>query len=75
MRVTQRMPLDHAILLTADAAQQKGVEVLVRNAASYSTGNVHMLAGESVLLLQFNEVLEKNAACARISFNVLGIES
>ena len=75
MRVTQRMPLDHAILLTADAAQQKGVEVLVRNATAYSTGNVHMLAGESVLLLQFNEVMEKNAVCARISFNVLGIES
>lgn len=74
LRVTQRMPLDHAILLTADTAQQS-VEVLVRNAAAYSTGNVHMLAGESVLLLQFNEVMEKNAACARISFNVLGIES
>ena len=75
MRLTQRMPLDHAILLTADAATQKEVEVLVGDAARYDEGNVHMLVGDCVLLLQIQDVVEKNDACARISFTVMGIES
>ena len=76
MRLTQRMPLDHTILLTADAANQKEVEVLVRDDSRYDDeGSVHMLVGDTVLLLQIQDVVEKNNGCARISFTVIGIES
>jgi hypothetical protein len=76
MRLTQRMPLDQTILLTDDAAHQKLVEVLVSDESRYDDeGNVHMLVGDSVLLLQILDVVEKHNACARVSFTVLGIES
>lgn len=75
LRVTQRMPLDHAILLTADAVNQKEIEVLVRDATRYDEGSVHMLLAGAVLLLQIQDVVEKNDTCARISFTVIGIET
>ncbi len=73
--ITQRMPIDSAILLTPDAAHQQAVELLVTDAALYDAGNVHMLLGDAVLILQFREVLEKSSACTRIGFAVLGIAS
>jgi hypothetical protein len=71
--ITQRMPIDTALLLTPDAAHQQAVELLVTDAALYCSGNVHMLLGEAVLILQFKAVLENNTACARIGFTVMGI--
>ena len=72
-RVTQRMPIDTAILLTPEAARQPSVELLVTDAALYESGNVHMLLGDVALILQFSSVLEKNSACARLGFTVLGM--
>jgi hypothetical protein len=72
-RITQRMPIDSAILLTPEAARQKTIEVLVTDATLYGPGNVHMLAGELVLVVQFREILEENSACARIGFTVMGL--
>ena len=75
MRLTQRMPLDDAILLTQDASAQMDVEALVKDEGRYDEGNVHMLAGRSVLLLQIQEVVEKYASCVRVRFTVLGVET
>jgi hypothetical protein len=75
MRTTQRMPVDRAMLLTAQAAQQKEIELLVGDAALYGEVDMHVLAGDSVLLVRLKQVLETNAACARICFTVMGIES
>jgi hypothetical protein len=74
-RITQRMPFDRAILLTADAVHQKEIEILVTDVALYGMGNVFMLVGDYVLKLQFEEVMEKTATCSRIRFTVLGVES
>ncbi|HTD89826.1 MAG TPA: hypothetical protein VK663_04135 [Burkholderiales bacterium] len=75
MRITQRMLLDHAILLTADAARQKEIELLVNDIAGHDAGNMHMVVGDSVLIVQFKAVLEKMAVCTHVCFTVLGIES
>jgi hypothetical protein len=72
-RVTQRMPIDTAILLTPEAARQPSVELLVTDTAWYESGNVHMLLGDVALILQFRSVLEKNSACARLEFAVMGM--
>jgi hypothetical protein len=72
-RVTQRMPIDTAILLTPEAARQPSVELLVTDAALYESGNVHMLLGEVALILQFTQVIEKNNTCARLGFAVMGM--
>ncbi len=71
--ITQRMPLDTAILLTPDAVRQTSVELLVSDAGLYETGNVHMLLGDAALILQLSHVLEKNSTCARLGFTVLGL--
>ena len=75
LRVTQRMPLDRAILLTADAANQQEIEVLVADATRYDEGTVHMLLGAQVLSLQILNIEEKSESCARISFTLMGVES
>jgi cyclic-di-GMP-binding protein len=74
-RITQRMPIDSAILLTPEAARQKAVEVLVTDATLYGPGNVYMLVGDLVLVVQFREILEENTACARIGFSVVGLSA
>jgi cyclic-di-GMP-binding protein len=74
-RITQRMPIDSAILLTPEAARQKAVEVLVTDATLYGPGNVYMLVGDLVLVVQFREILEENTACARIGFAVVGLSA
>jgi hypothetical protein len=73
-RLTQRMPVDRAILLTADAARQKEIELLVSDASLYGEGPLHVLAGDSTLLVSLREVLETSADCARISLTVLGLD-
>ena len=75
LRITTRMPMDIGILLTDDPANQKEIEVLVGDATRYDEGSIHMTAGERVLLLQIQDVVEKNDTCARVSFTVVGIES
>ena len=75
LRITQRMPLDQGILLTADAANQKDIEVLVADPTRYDEGSVHMTVGDHVLLLHIQDVVEKTDACARVRFTVVGIES
>lgn len=75
VRITQRMPIDHAILLTPDATHQKEIELLVSDAALYGVGNVHVHAGDSVLLVKLHDVLEVTSDCTRIRFTVLSIES
>jgi hypothetical protein len=74
VRITQRMPIDHAILLTSDAVHQKEIELLVSDAAIYGVGNVHVHAGDSVLLVKLHDVLEVTSDCTRIRFTVLSIE-
>jgi len=75
VRITQRMPIDRGLLLTADAAHQKEIDVLVSDAALYGAGNVHVLTDDSALLVKLREVLEVTADCTRISFTVLSAES
>ncbi len=75
MQITQRIPVDRAILLTADALRQKEIELLVSDAALYDAGNVYVLIGDRVLLVRLREVLESNVAYARICFTVVGLES
>lgn len=75
VRITQRMPIDHAILLTRDAANQKEIELLVSDAAIYGAGNVHVHVGDSVLLVKLHDVLEVTSDCTRIRFTVLSIET
>ncbi len=75
LRITTRIPVDTGILLTADAANQKEIEVLVADATRYDEGSVHLMVGECVLLLQIQHVVEKNDTCARVSFAMVGVES
>lgn len=75
MRITQRMPVDIGILLTADVAHQKEIELLVSDAALFGTGDLHFIGGDIELLVKVEEVLEVTADCARIRFTVLRIEA
>ena len=76
LRITQRMPLDKGILLTADALNQTDIEVLISDPTRYDDeGSVHMTVGERVLMLQMLDVAEKTDACARVRFTVVAIES
>ncbi len=75
MRITQRMPLDKGIVLTADAINQTEIDVLISDPTRYDEGSVHMAIGEHVLTLQILDVAEKTDACARVRFTVIGVES
>lgn len=75
LRVTQRMPLEQAVLLTPDPANREEIEVLVTDETLYEVGNVHMLADNQVILLRHKELREKIAGCARLCMTVLGLES
>jgi len=74
-RITQRMPIDRGVLLTAHALRQKDIDLLVSDAALYSVGNVQVLIGDSVLTVKLREVLEVAVDCTRINFTVLGVEA
>lgn len=71
MNVSQRIALDQAILLNAEAAAQAEVEVLVRSGSFTSLDNVYMLDGDQQILLQPRAVIERNAACERVAFTVV----
>jgi hypothetical protein len=75
LRVTQRMPLEAAILLTPNPADCEEVELLVKDETPYEVGNVHMLAGDQVILLRHKELREKISGCARVCLTVLGLEA
>jgi hypothetical protein len=73
-RVTQRMPVDRGILLTADALHQKQIELLVSDAALYCEGILHVVLNDGALSVTFGGVLESAADCARVSLVVHGVE-
>ena len=74
LRITQRIPLDHALLLTANPAGQQEIELLIEDIAPYEGGQMHVLCGGRVLRIEIKEVREKLAACSRAVFTVLGLE-
>ena len=71
---SQRVPLDFAILLSADAASQKEVEVIVRSGSFTQVDNVYMESGNQHIVLRPKAVVERNAACERVLFSVVKIE-
>ena len=74
LRITQRIPLDQALLLTANPASQQEIELLFENIAPYEGGQIHMLCSDGVLRLELKEVLEKLASSSRAVFHVLSVE-
>jgi hypothetical protein len=76
LRITQRMPMDKAVLLTANPAEQAEIELLVADPLRYDDEtSVHMSFGDRVLALQLLNVVEKTDACARVRFTVDKVES
>jgi hypothetical protein len=73
--ISQRIPLDFAILLSADAAAQPEVEVLVRSGSFTRMENVYMMAKNQLIVLRPKAVIERNAACERVAFAVVRVES
>lgn len=74
LNISQRMPIELGILLSADAAQQKEIELLVSDAELYREGNLYVPTADGVLLVALRDVLEVTADCARIGLTVLGVE-
>jgi hypothetical protein len=72
--LTQRIPVDRGILLTADAVHQQQIELLVSDEALYGENTLHVVTGDAALLVKRHEVREVTADCARVSLTVLGIE-
>lgn len=73
--LSQRMQLDRAILLSADAAHQPELEILIRSGSFTNLEDVHMLAGTQHIVLRPKAVVERSAACERVTFTVLSVES
>jgi hypothetical protein len=73
--ISQRIPLDHAVLLSADAASQAEIEVLVRSGSFTSLDKVYMMTSSQVILLRPKAVVERNAACERVVFSVVKVEA
>lgn len=71
MGVSQKVPLDFAILLSTDAINQPEIEVLVRGGTFTSLDNVYMEIGKQQVVLRPKAVVEKNAACERVVFSVV----
>ena len=69
--VSQKIPLDFAILLNDDAASQSEVEVLVRGGSFTTRDNVYMEAGNQQVVLRPKAVVERSAACERVAFTVV----
>ena len=69
--ISQRLSLDLAILLTADAVNQDVVEVLVRSGSFTNLEDVYMAAGKQQIVLRPKAVVERNAACERVAFTVV----
>lgn len=74
LNISQRMPIELGILLSADAAQQKEIELLVSDAELYREGNLYVPTADGVLLVALRDVLELTADCARIGLTVLDVE-
>jgi hypothetical protein len=72
--LTQRIPVDRGILLTADAIHQQQIELLVSDAALYNGNTLHVVTGDGALLVKLHAIREVTADCARVSLTVLGIE-
>jgi hypothetical protein len=72
--VTQRMPVDRGILLTADAMHQPQIELLVSDASLYDASTLHVVTGDGALLVKLDALLEVTADCARVRLTVQGIE-
>lgn len=75
IRITQRLPVDHAILLTAEAAHQSEIELLVGDPTVYREGNVHVLFGDTALLVKLREVVMAAVDCTCIRCAVLSVET
>ncbi len=75
MGISQRIPLDYAILLSADAVTQPEVEVLVRSGSFTSVEDVYMMTKSQLIVLRPKAVIERNAACERVAFKVVRVES
>jgi hypothetical protein len=71
MGISQKIPLDFAILLNADIANQSEVEVMVRGGSFTSLDKVYMEVGKQQIVLRPKAVVEKNAACERVAFTVV----
>jgi hypothetical protein len=72
--ITERMPVDHAMLLTADAARQNEIELLVSNAAPYNRRRLHVMTSDGVLLVRLKNIIEGFPECARIRLEILSVE-
>ena len=75
MGVSQRIPLDHAVLLSADAASQSEIEVLIRSGSFTSLDNVYMMTGSQVIVLRPKAVVERSADCERVVFSVVRVDA
>jgi len=75
MGISQKVPLDFAILLTDAAGQQPEVEVLVRPGTFTTMDKVYMDDGKQQVVLQPKAVAERNAACERVVFAVVNRSS
>ncbi len=76
--ISQRIPLDFAILLSDEAATQAAaaeVEVLVRSGSFTNADNVYMMAKDQLILLRPKAVVERSATCERVAFKVVKVES
>jgi hypothetical protein len=71
MGVSQKVPLDFAILLNDDAANQPEIEVLVRGGSFTSQDKVYMTVGKQQLVLRPRAVVERSAGCERVAFTVV----
>lgn len=75
MRITQRMPVDRAILLTENAVQKNEIELLVSEAAPYRENELHVQVEDAVLRVSYLRVVEANDFCTRVCMTVHGVET
>ena len=66
---------DLAILLGNGTVNQKEVEVLIRSGTFTSMENVQMLDGKQRFVLRPRAVIERNAACERVAFEVVTVDA
>ncbi len=69
--VSQKVPLDYAVLLSTDAITQPEIEVLVRGGSFTSLDNVYLDAGKQQIVLRPKAVVERSAGCERVAFVVV----
>jgi hypothetical protein len=74
-RITQRLPVDRAILLTPEALRKSEIELLVTDTEPYYEGRLHALVDDTVLLVSLARVIETTDYCARIALTVHGADT